>query len=97
AALARPEVLDLFPRLWEERDLQQIRLPELTRKAAERLVRQVLGDDVDAATVDRVVDLAAGNAFYLEEPIRAVAESRAPGATPTPSPDGGEAPRRALP
>ncbi|MFO0759033.1 MAG: hypothetical protein U0359_21250 [Byssovorax sp.] len=51
-----------------------MRLAELTRKAAGRLVRQVLGDEVTQALVDRVVGLADGNAFYLEELIRAVAQ-----------------------
>ena len=75
-ALARPEVHDRFPRLWEGRDVQELRLPALTRRAAERLVRELLGQHVDAATVQRIVDRADGNAFFLEELIRAVAEGR---------------------
>jgi tetratricopeptide (TPR) repeat protein len=75
-ALARPEVHDLFPKLWVERGAQEIRLGELTRRAAERLVRHALGDAAPAETVARVVGRAAGNAFYLEELIRAVAEGR---------------------
>ncbi len=78
-ALARPEVHDVFPRLWAERSAQEIRLGELTRRASERLVREVLGDSVAAETVERVVSLAAGNAFYLEELIRTVADGRAEG------------------
>jgi len=74
-ALARPEVHELFPRLWAERGVQELRLAELTRRAAERLVRQVLGD-VDAQTIARVVERAEGNAFYLEELIRAVADGK---------------------
>ncbi len=46
-ALARPEVHELFPRLWAERSLQEIRLGELVRRASERLVREVLGDELD--------------------------------------------------
>ena len=75
-ALARPEIHDVFPKLWANRDLQELRLPQLARKAAERLVRDVLGAGVDQATIVRVVDRAAGNAFFLEELIRAVAEGR---------------------
>jgi eukaryotic-like serine/threonine-protein kinase len=76
-ALARPEVHEAFPRLWAERQkVQEIRLKELGRKAGERLVRQVLGDRVGADTVERLVKLADGNTFYLEELIRAVAEGR---------------------
>jgi len=81
-ALGRPEVREAFPRLWEERGLHVVRLSELGRKASERLVRQALGDAAGAAgeageaTVARIVTQAAGNAFYLEELIRAVAEGR---------------------
>src|SRR5436190_1169555 len=70
-ALARPEVQDTFPRLWADRDLQEVRLPALTKKAGEKLVRDLLGDDVAAATVHQIVDRSAGNAFFLEELIRA--------------------------
>ena len=71
--LGRPEVTRSFPRLWEDRNLTTLRLGELSRKACERLVREVLGAGALAPTVARIVELAAGNAFYLEELIRAVA------------------------
>jgi hypothetical protein len=73
-ALARPEVLEVFPRLWEGRNLQEIRLKPLLRRASERLVREVLGDRVSVETAARLAARADGNAFYLEELIRAVAE-----------------------
>jgi hypothetical protein len=75
-ALARPEVHDAFPRLWTAHDPQEIPLGKLTRRAAERLVRAALGDDVDPATLLRIVERADGNAFYLEELIRSVATAR---------------------
>ncbi|HET7506051.1 MAG TPA: protein kinase [Kofleriaceae bacterium] len=76
-ALARPEVFDVFPHLWADRHhVQVIRLPELGKKASERLVRQVLGDSIGQDTIERLVKQADGNAFYLEELIRAVAERR---------------------
>jgi tetratricopeptide (TPR) repeat protein len=76
-ALARPEVFEVFPRLWAERqNVQELRLKELGRKASERLVRQVLGDAVASDTVERLVKQADGNAFYLEELIRAAAEGK---------------------
>ncbi|HEX2688139.1 MAG TPA: protein kinase, partial [Kofleriaceae bacterium] len=76
-ALARPEVYEVFPKLWAERqNVQEIRLNELGRKASERLVRQVLGDSVGQEAMDRLVKQADGNAFYLEELIRAVAEGK---------------------
>jgi tetratricopeptide (TPR) repeat protein len=75
-ALARPEVRDVFPKLWGERGVQEICLRELSRRASERLARLVLGDSAEGATVERLVSQADGNAFYLEELIRAVAEGK---------------------
>ncbi len=76
-ALARPEVYDVFPRLWADRqNVQEIRLKELGRRACERLVRQVLGDSVGTQTLELLVKQADGNAFYLEELIRAAAEGK---------------------
>ena len=43
-ATARPEVTDLFPSLWAERDARTITLAGLTRKASEKLVRAALGE-----------------------------------------------------
>ncbi|TMQ22347.1 MAG: serine/threonine-protein kinase PknK [Deltaproteobacteria bacterium] len=76
-ALARPELFEVFPKLWVERhNVQEIRLKELGRRAGERLVRQVLGDGVGPDTLDHLVKQADGNAFYLEELIRASAEGK---------------------
>jgi serine/threonine protein kinase/tetratricopeptide (TPR) repeat protein len=75
-AIARPDVHELFPRVWAERGVQELRLDELTRKGSEKLVRQVLGDRADDVLVARLVEQAGGNAFYLEELIRAVAEGK---------------------
>ena len=73
-AVARGEIHETFPNLWEQRSLQEIRLGPLVRRAGERLIREVLGDKVDAAQVARLLDRASGNVFYLEELIRAFAE-----------------------
>jgi hypothetical protein len=75
-ALARPEVNEQFPELWNERRVQHLRLPELTPRAARRLVLDVLGDATSEATADELARRAGGNTFYLEELIRAVAENR---------------------
>jgi hypothetical protein len=75
-ALARPEVHEVFPRLWEEREAHTIRLGGLPRRAAEALAVEVLGEAATPATVARIVERAGGNAFYLEELIRVVAEGR---------------------
>jgi eukaryotic-like serine/threonine-protein kinase len=73
-ALGRPELYGQFPRLRETGGLQEVRLGGLTRRAAERLVRVALGESVETDVVERIVQLADGNAFYLEELIRRVAE-----------------------
>jgi eukaryotic-like serine/threonine-protein kinase len=76
-ALARPELYELFPRLWAERqNVQEILLGRLGRRASERLVRQVLGAGVGANTIEDLAQQADGNALYLEELIRAVAEGK---------------------
>jgi tRNA A-37 threonylcarbamoyl transferase component Bud32 len=75
-ALARPEVGKLFPQLWAERGIQELRLRPLTRTASQRLVHQTLGDSVGADAAARLVTQADGNPFYLEELIRAVAEGK---------------------
>jgi tetratricopeptide (TPR) repeat protein len=75
-ALARPEVDELFPKLWNERAMDRVRLNPLSPKASERLVAQVLGETVSPETKARIVKQADGNAFYLEELVRAVAEAK---------------------
>ncbi|WP_437675560.1 serine/threonine-protein kinase [Sorangium sp. So ce131] len=73
---ARPEVDELFPRLWADAGATAMRLGALPPRACERLVREALGAAADEATVARLVARAAGNAFFLEELVRAVAEGR---------------------
>ncbi|MEZ4403930.1 MAG: protein kinase [Kofleriaceae bacterium] len=70
---ARPEVEGLFPRLWAQRGATQIRLGPLPRKAAVRLAEGVLGRAASAEVVAAVVERAGGNAFFLEELLRAAA------------------------
>ncbi len=74
-ALARPEVELTFPGLWSDRNPVEIPLPELSRRASTRLVREILSDEVDEPTVERIVAQAAGNAFYLEELCRVTRHS----------------------
>ena len=89
-AVARGEVHDAFPQLWAQRSLQEVRLGPLVRRAGEKLVRDVLGDDLPPPEMARLLDRAAGNAFYLEELIRAFAEGtgRAQGRSATIPPPG---------
>ena len=75
-ALARPEVHEQHPRLWSERNATEVRLSPLTPRASEELVHAAL-PGAQPAEVRRVVERAAGNAFFLEELIRALSEGRA--------------------
>ena len=72
-ATGRPELHDLFPRLWAERGVHELRLGHLPPRTAEQLARQVLGTSVDAPTIAQIVERAGGHPFLLEELIRAVA------------------------
>lgn len=74
-ALARPEVHEQFPELWEKRGVSELRLSELTARASAQLVREALGQGVANDVVERLVKRAGGNAFWLEELIRAEAEA----------------------
>jgi tetratricopeptide (TPR) repeat protein len=75
-ALARPEVEKLLASHPVARRMQQVPLRGLSRKAGSLLVREVLGADVSDALTGRLVEQAAGNALFLEELIRGVAEGR---------------------
>jgi len=75
-AFARPEVHELFPKVWADRGLEEIHLATLTRSACERFVRESLGGEVPKEEVARIVERAEGNPFYLEELIRASSEHR---------------------
>jgi tetratricopeptide (TPR) repeat protein len=73
-AVGRSEVHDLFPELWADREVQEIRVGELGRRAGIRLVREALGESFPTQVAERLVERSAGNAFFLEELIRAHAE-----------------------
>ncbi len=73
-ALARPDVFETFPKLWKALGVREIRLQGLSRRAAERLVLQVLGKNTPAQTLAQLVERADGNALFLEELLRATGE-----------------------
>ncbi|MEZ4310052.1 MAG: protein kinase [Polyangiaceae bacterium] len=75
-SFARPEVHARFPDLFHRRTVTHLRLGALPPRSSERLTREVLGAAADPALVARIVALSAGNAFYLEELIRAAAQGR---------------------
>ncbi|WNG45153.1 protein kinase [Archangium minus] len=81
-ALARPEVKTHFPNLWS-RCLQELALKGLSRKASAQLVREVLGTQVPDAVIQQVVEQSDGNALFLEELIRMLAEGRGEAAPET--------------
>jgi hypothetical protein len=73
-ALARPEVHQVAPQLWAERHVLELRLRGLRPGAASALVRSALGEGARDSVVGRLVEQAEGNAFYLGEMARAVAD-----------------------
>jgi len=73
-AMARPEVHERFPGLWKNRHVTEIRLPPLAQRACMKLVREIMGENAVAEDVRRIIERCEGNAFYLEELIRAAAE-----------------------
>jgi eukaryotic-like serine/threonine-protein kinase len=73
---ARPALRAAHPALFAERRVQELRLEELSKRSAERLARVVLGATAKQDVVDRVVSLSNGNAFFLEELVRAVADGK---------------------
>ncbi|WP_437970169.1 protein kinase [Sorangium sp. So ce260] len=81
-ALARPEVREAFPDLWSKRALTDLRLTALSRRTCEKLVSEALGG-LDAEGVARIVDRSGGNAFFLEELVRAAAEGHGGGVPET--------------
>ena len=81
-ALARPNIHTVFPRLWTQRRIHEIPLHPLSQKESGELVRNALGQRVDDDTMARIVARGAGNAFYLEELVRAVASDGDPNALP---------------
>jgi serine/threonine protein kinase len=72
-AFARPEVHELFPKLWTDREIEEIRLTPLTKSSSERLVRELLGRAVSATEMTTILEQADGVPFYLEALARAAA------------------------
>ena len=74
--LGREDALTRFPDLWSRTDPQRIAIRALSRKASERLLALRLRDPLDRARIDRLVDLASGNPFFLEELARSANAGR---------------------
>jgi serine/threonine protein kinase len=65
--LGRPEVHSIFPKLWTDRRMQELRLEPLLPPAAMQLVESVLGRERAAAVAPHILEHGRGNALYLEE------------------------------
>jgi eukaryotic-like serine/threonine-protein kinase len=76
-ALGRPEYAETFPKLWSERGVREVRVGPLKDRTAERLVLSALGTQLGPGRVREIIERAAGNAYFLEELIRAEAEGSA--------------------
>ncbi len=67
---ARPEVESLHPTFVALDAVQRVRLGKIGRRAAELLVRQSLGDELESARVAQLIERADGHPFLLEELVR---------------------------
>lgn len=81
-AFGRPETEHTFPGLFSGHAVS-LTLRPLSTTASEALAKGVLGDEVAADQIARIVELAAGNALFLEELIRATAAGKTHGAPET--------------
>ncbi len=75
-ATSWPEGESYFPAVFAAKNTHVVKLEPLGKRASERMARQLLGAQRSAAEVQRVVELAGGNAFLLEEISRHVAENQ---------------------
>jgi tetratricopeptide (TPR) repeat protein len=72
-AFARPELERRFASPWAEFEPHRVALEPLSRRAARKLAARVL-TDASANMLDAMVERSGGNAFYLEELLRAAAQ-----------------------
>jgi serine/threonine protein kinase/tetratricopeptide (TPR) repeat protein len=70
-ATARPEVHEVFPGLWTDRGVQEIRLGRIAMRSAERLAKRLLGSNAADEIVKQIVERSGGHPFLLEELVRA--------------------------
>lgn len=69
-AFASPEIDDVLPGAWSERNVQRIRLAPLARKVCMQMAREALGERATEEVIARIVERAGGNTFLLKELIR---------------------------
>lgn len=73
--LARPEIEEVFPKILGGRAVSIVLRP-LSKRVCERLAQQILGRQIAAADLVRIVEQCGGNPLFLEELIRAQVEGR---------------------
>lgn len=73
-ALARPDLRDDLPAALGDAVALTLALGPLPKAARERIAREALGDRATPAVVERLAERSEGNALYLEEMVRAVAD-----------------------
>jgi len=73
-ACTRPEVHERFPHLFGRKKIRDVKLRPLSKRASHALVRALLGDELGDDVVERLIDSACGNVFFLEEMARAFGE-----------------------
>jgi tetratricopeptide (TPR) repeat protein len=69
-ALARPQLEERFDEFWRGHDVTRIELKPLSAKASRKLVQRIAGESCSESVAGRIVDVAAGNAFFLEQLVR---------------------------
>jgi len=75
--VGRPEVGQSLRGLTSMQSMLHLSVGELSKKGCEQFVEAALQGKADKATLARVVEQSGGNAFFLEELVRFVAEGRA--------------------
>lgn len=83
-ALGRPEMLEQFPHLMSSWSPSTLRLAGLSRRASQLLIQRILGAQAENEMIASIVDRSAGHPLFLEELVRAVAESASSGTNSLP-------------
>ncbi len=74
-ALGRPELLEIFPKLFTEWSPSTIRLSGLSRRACQNLISRVVGSRVTSEVMSSIIERSAGHPLFLEELVRTIAET----------------------
>jgi DNA-binding NarL/FixJ family response regulator len=80
---AREPCPDAVVSLWKDGTAPRLELHELSDESVRALVETVLGDPVEEAALDWIIDVSRGNALYVRELVRGAVEAdvlvRSPG------------------